>query len=176
MELGHVFQESIFSNFLICYMVKGKGLAMKKISYIENLERWMGEFDFYIPIKVRFSETDMFGHLNNTVPFIYFEQARIELINRLGVWDDWRKGEVEYIPIVADLQCDYLAQVFFGEELKVYVKVADVGRSSVDLHYMAKKADGTLCLTGRGTLVKINRKTGKSEPWTEEERRMMEKG
>jgi len=45
---------------------------MKKISYIDNFEQWAAEFDFFIPIKVRFSETDMFGHLNNTVPFIYW--------------------------------------------------------------------------------------------------------
>src|SRR5690606_28691201 len=148
---------------------------MKKISYIDNFEQWAAEFDFFIPIKVRFSETDMFGHLNNTVPFIYYEAARIEYLNHLGFWQRGELHEVEAIPIVADLQCDFLAQVFFGEELRVYVKIAQVGRSSIDIHYMVKKSDDTLCLTGRGTLVKINRTTGKSEPWTEEERRLMEK-
>jgi len=149
---------------------------MRRISYIEDFEEWVKDFEFYIPIKVRFSETDMFGHLNNTVPFVYFEAARIEFINHLSFWKNWETKEIETIPIVADLQCDYLTQVFFNEELKVYVKLAKIGRSSVDLHYMVKKSDETICLTGRGTLVKINRKTGKSEPWTDEERTVMERG
>ena len=36
---------------------------MSKISYIEDLMSWSNEFSFFEPVKVRFSETDMFGHL-----------------------------------------------------------------------------------------------------------------
>lgn len=50
---------------------------MSRISYIHDFNEWKKEFSFYQEVKVRFSETDMFGHLNNTVPFVYFEQARI---------------------------------------------------------------------------------------------------
>lgn len=56
---------------------------MKKISYIENLASWEKDFSFYIPVKVRFCETDMFGHMNNGVAFTYFEEARIEFLKSL---------------------------------------------------------------------------------------------
>ncbi|WP_369678806.1 acyl-CoA thioesterase [Planococcus faecalis] len=35
------------------------------------------------PVQVRFSETDMFGHVNNTVPIAYFEFARIEFMKEM---------------------------------------------------------------------------------------------
>ncbi|WP_346216471.1 thioesterase family protein [Caldifermentibacillus hisashii] len=148
---------------------------MKKINYIEDFQTWQRDFEFYIPIKVRFSETDMFGHLNNTVPFIYFEQVRIELLKSLGFMEEWNQIDSHVIPVVADLQCDYIQQVFFDEEIKVYIKIHKIGQSSVDLHYMGKKLNDSICFTGRGTLVKLNKLTGKGEKWTEHEMNTIER-
>ena len=140
---------------------------MKKVSYVEEIVSWEEEFDYFYQVKVRFSETDMFGHLNNTVPFTYFEQARIEFFKSKGFMQDWIKPENETIPVVADLQCDYLSQIYFDEDLRIFVKANSVGNSSVDIHYMGKKADGSICLCGRGTIVQISKKTGKGVAWTE---------
>ncbi|MBU8879611.1 acyl-CoA thioesterase [Bacillus sp. FJAT-29790] len=141
---------------------------MRKMSYIENFEVWKEEFEFYHPVKVRFSETDMFGHLNNTVPFTYFEEARIEYFKNKGFMQEWIKPNNETIPVVADLQCDFLQQVYFDEKIHVYVKANSIGTSSVDIHYMGKNENGAVCFTGRGTMVQISKKNGKGVPWTEE--------
>lgn len=144
---------------------------MKYISYIEDFQKWCEEFQFYQEIKVRFSETDQFGHVNNTVPFVYFELARIEYFKWLGFMQDWFRPDNDLIPVVADLQCNFLAQMYFDEKIKIYVKAHKIGTSSVDLHYMGKKEDGTICLTGRGTMVQLNKNTGKAVPWSEEIRK-----
>jgi acyl-CoA thioester hydrolase len=149
------------------------GRSMKKMSYVDDIVKWDEEFEYFYEVKVRFSETDMFGHLNNTIPFTYFEQARIEFFKSQGFMQDWVKPMNETIPVVADLQCDYVRQVFFDEDLKIYVKANSVGNSSVDLHYMGKRADGTICFAGRGTIVQISKKTGKGVPWTESMRDLL---
>ncbi|KAB2338762.1 acyl-CoA thioesterase [Cytobacillus depressus] len=141
---------------------------MSRISYINDFSVWEAEFEFFHPVKVRFSETDMYGHLNNTVPFIYFEVARIEFFKSIGFMQEWLKPQNVTIPVVADLQCDFLKQVFFDENIKIFVKAYSIGNSSVDLHYMGKSDAGSVCFTGRGTMVQISRKTGESVPWTEE--------
>lgn len=140
------------------------------MAYIKDMVEWASEFEFYIPVAVRFSETDMYGHLNNTVPFTYFEQARIEYLKQLGIMNDWLQPDGETIPVVADLQCDFIKQVFFDEMLSVYVKAAEIGNSSVDIHYMAKNEKGEIVFTGRGVLVQISKKTGKGIPWSEKEK------
>ncbi|TYS68982.1 acyl-CoA thioesterase [Sutcliffiella horikoshii] len=145
---------------------------MKKTAYIEDLQQWMNEFSFSHAVKVRFSETDMFGHLNNTVPFVYFEEARIEFFKSLGFMQDWTQPGSNTIPVVADLQCDFLQQVYFGEELEVCVKAQQVGTSSVDLHYLGKKGNGEPCFVGRGRMVQLNKHTGKGEPWSDEQRNL----
>ena len=141
-----------------------------RIAYIDNMEKWIEEFSFSVPVTVRFSETDMYGHLNNTVTFAYFEYARIEYLKYLGHMEDWLDPNGTNIPVVADLQCDYMKQVFFDEQLSIYVKAAAVGNSSVDIHYMAKNRNNEVVFTGRGTIVQIDRTTGKSVPWKSDQK------
>lgn len=144
-------------------------IFLKKLSYIEDFNQWVQDFEFYQTFKVRFSETDMFGHLNNTVPFVYFESARIEYLNHYGFMQEWSTSGGS-MPIVADLQCDFLKQVFFGDEVKVYVKIFWVGNSSIDLHYLGVNKAGDYVFTGRGVLVNLDLTTGKGKPWTDEEK------
>lgn len=148
------------------------GVKLMKQTYIEDFGEWEKGFRFSIPIEVRFSETDMFGHLNNTVTFAYFEQARINYLKNLGLMNDWLDPNGETIPVVADLQCDYMKQVFFAEVVDVYVKANSIGNSSVDIHYMAKNAKGEVVFTGRGAMVQISKKTGSGVAWSEEEKEL----
>lgn len=132
---------------------------MKKISYIDNFEKWQEEFTFSIPIKIRFSETDMFGHVNNVSPFIYFEEGRIAFLQSLGLFD---MGSLsEGIPVVADLQCDYLKQMYFNDHLQLFVKAQSVGKTSIDIHYMVENQHKDVCITGRGRMVFVDPTTGK---------------
>src|SRR5690606_22576527 len=123
-------------------------------------------------VQVRFSETDMFGHVNNTVPITYFEFARIEYMKELGLMQRWLKGN-ELFPVVADMQVDYVKQVFFDEKMDIYVKVASVGNSSIDVHYWAVNEKEETCFTGRGAMVQISKETGKGFPWSPEERELL---
>ncbi|WP_017726669.1 acyl-CoA thioesterase [Halalkalibacterium ligniniphilum] len=148
---------------------------MRTPSYIDNFESWMRSFHFSIPVKVRFCETDAFGHLNNTVSFIYFEEARIDFFKKLGFMEKWTEDKGEGMIVSADLQCDFLSQIYFDERLSVHVKPDKIGTSSVDLHYLVTNEDGKACLIGRGTMVQVHKKTGKSLPWNEEMRSILVK-
>jgi acyl-CoA thioester hydrolase len=108
--------------------------------------------------------------VNNTVPFVYFEYARVEFMKHIGLMNDWLNPNGEKIPVVADLQCDFVKQVFFDEKLSVYVKAETIGNSSVDLHYMGRNGKGDIVFTGRGTIVQIGRESGRSLPWTKQEK------
>lgn len=138
---------------------------MKKISYINNLDEWREGFSFYTKINIRFSETDMFGHVNNVSPFIYFEEARIEFLKEKGLLEDAMNDSM--ILVVADLQCDYHEPLFFNDTINMYVKVNELGTTSFDVHYMALNDAGRICLTGRGRIVSIHPKTGKSVALTD---------
>ncbi len=147
---------------------------MKNISYIENLESWINSFSYSYPIKVRFSETDAFGHLNNTKVFVYFEEGRIEFFKEIGLMQEWLSSGGEGIPVTSDLQCDYLRQLYFDDRLTIFVKVHSIGRTSVDLHYLIKNEKGEVCITGRGRMVQVHKKIGKPIEWDENTKRKLE--
>ncbi|AIC95218.1 acyl-CoA thioesterase [Shouchella lehensis] len=135
---------------------------MRLPGYIENLEDWKKGFAFFTDISVRFSETDAFGHVNNTVAFIYFEQARLAFFENKGLMKEWLNNGL--MIVTADLQCDYVAQIQYGDQVKVGVKVHRLGTSSMDLHYLGVVNDRPVLL-GRGSLVQIDGKTGKASPF-----------
>lgn len=146
----------------------------KKIKYIDEFDKWESEFTFFRSIKVRFGETDMFGHLNNSSAFIYLEEARIEYLKHIGLMKKYLEPNSDLMCVAADLQCDYLKQVYFDEKISVFVKAQTIGTSSVDLHYLAKNEKGEACLSGRGALVQISKVTGKGFPWTDKEKELLQ--
>ncbi|MRX71812.1 acyl-CoA thioesterase [Bacillus lacus] len=147
---------------------------MNKISYIEgSTDEWLRSFVFSHPVKVRFSETDMFGHMNNTSTITYFEEARIEFFKSLGLMQEWLGQEDDRMPVVANIQCDYLSQVFFDQTLRLHVKVNRVGGSSLDLHYAAVSDAQELLFTGRGTIVQVSKTSGKPVQWTEADKNLL---
>ncbi|MGP4071352.1 acyl-CoA thioesterase [Piscibacillus sp. B03] len=145
---------------------------MRLPNYIQDLTTWRSEFKFSTTVEIRFSETDMFGHMNNVSPFIYFEEARIKFFDQLNLFGHLAEAQSK-VPVVGDLQCDYIRQIFFGDQISIYVKAAEVGNSSIDIHYMAINQNNELCLTGRGTVVQINPKTGKSVPFDDHQRKQL---
>ena len=150
-------------------------ILLKKISYIDNFdESYKNSFSFSHKIKIRFSETDMFGHMNNTAPFTYFEEGRIEFFKNIGLMEKWMSLNQENIPVVADLQCDFMKQAYFDNTITLFVKVNHIGHSSIDLHYLGVNQEEECLFVGRGTIVQISTQTGKGVLWSDEEKGLLE--
>lgn len=137
---------------------------MRLKSFVQpDPEGWLKLFRFSIPIKPRYFETDMFGHVNNVSYFIYFEQGRVEYFESLGIADQLFNDQ--FACVVADLECQYLAQVYKKDKLRLHVRVARIGQSSFDLEYaLTDEAAGALKAVGRGAMVHIGKSVGRSAP------------
>lgn len=116
-------------------------------------------------VQVRFCETDALGHVNNVSYFIYTETARVGLIKSLGFMDPARRWSF----VVVSSACEFKAQAFFDDELKIYTEVTRIGTSSVDLkHEIVKVKTGQLIAVGRDTVVYFDVGEQRSKPLTEE--------
>lgn len=131
---------------------------MARATYIvPSINEWLQKFSFTIESKIRYSETDMSGHINNISYFIYFEQARVEYLESIEFFN----GQVN--AVTADLTCHYHSEAFFPDTLQIGVRVAKMGSKSIDLEYYVVSAqDNRLIATGQGTLVVIDQQTKKS--------------
>jgi acyl-CoA thioester hydrolase len=135
--------------------------------YPADPQIWLESFHFFTPVQVRFSDTDMLGHINNVSYFSYFEHGRLAYSQELKLSEALLTGRKSGGMIVtANLECQYLKQVFFGQEVNLGVRISRIGNSSMDFEY-ALLADSSLSAIGRGTVVYIHPVSGKSQPLPE---------
>lgn len=83
----------------------------------------------HYPLRVRFSDVDVYGHVNNVKYFEYFQEARIMQMTR--IWADAPAGTPEAPLVVAQVSVDYKLPILFRTEpYDVWSWVASIGRSS----------------------------------------------
>ncbi|GIM47131.1 thioesterase [Collibacillus ludicampi] len=121
-------------------------------------------------IRVRFSETDALGHVNNTSYFIYFEEARTDLFRYFVDDLDTSKWNL----ILASTSCDYKKQARFGQELYVTTEVTKIGNTSFTLYHEIRDAkDESIIATGTAVLVHYDFSTERPVPLSDQQRKKL---
>ena len=79
-------------------------------------------------ISTRWSDNDVYGHVNNVVYYSWFDTAvNAHLIEQGAL--DIHAGET--IGLVIETQCNYFAPLAFPQEVEAGIRVARIGGSSV---------------------------------------------
>jgi acyl-CoA thioester hydrolase len=122
-------------------------------------------------IPVRWRDLDDFGHVNNSVYFTYFEQARVDWWLSLGL--DLKSKEAGPILVTAD--CTFLKPIFHPSTLLINTYAGLPGTSSYLIYYEVFIKKQTLELAARGNtkVVWVNYQLGKSLPLPEDFRRLL---
>ena len=119
-------------------------------------------FRFSTPIKVRFRDLDALGHVNNAVYFTYMEQARVDYMDRLGLFQP-DQSKVGFI--IAEATCQYKAPIRRDSLLTVKVRVSHIGNSSFIMDYhLVDQPSGELMAVGRTVNVVYDYAAGRSVP------------
>lgn len=93
----------------------------------------MGDYRFYHPVEVRYGDLDPQGHLNNAKYLTYFEQARIQYIRSLGLWNSVSFLDIGII--LAEIKISFRSPVQFGQPVRVGARVTRLGNKSMDMSY-----------------------------------------
>jgi len=102
-------------------------------------------------------ETDAFGHLNNVNFIAYMEGARFDLFKEMDIFDP--RDLFSLGLILARIECDYEEVVRFGDRLKIYSRVTEVGSSSFTLeHLFVREGDEKVVARGKAILVAFDYK------------------
>ncbi len=84
-------------------------------------------FKHEIPLQLRFNDIDILGHLNNSVYFNFFDLGKSRYFEAVrGEKLDWRSADV----VIASIQANFLAPVFYNEPLSVQTAVTEIGNKS----------------------------------------------
>jgi acyl-CoA thioester hydrolase len=95
------------------------------------------------PVHVRFSDVDVYGHVNNVKYFEYLQEARIWLTSQL--WDDLPDGTPPVKMVVAQIDVDYVAPILFRPEpYDAWSWVTRVGTRSATIESVIADGDTVL--------------------------------
>ncbi len=85
-------------------------------------------YPYFSRIATRWSDNDVYGHVNNVVYYSYFDTVVNRWLIEAGALDI-HGGDV--IGLVVETQCHYFAPLAFPQTLDAGLRVAHLGRSSV---------------------------------------------
>ncbi len=148
-------------------------------------------FPCWYPIHIRFRDLDPLAHVNNTVYFTYYEEARSYYFDRLDPWlqqwpsqEEHQHGESgisqsprnpriqigplgsQYGILVKEVTCTYELPLVRSDRVEVGVRVASVGRTSFVMEHQIREIQEPerIFASGRSILVWCNYRTGRPHP------------
>ncbi len=115
----------------------------------------------HYPLHVRFSDVDIYGHVNNVKYFEYFQEARIVYL--LHVWGEVDRGR-EVPLVIAQMDVDYRVPILFRPEpYDVHSWVSAVGNSSFVIESEIRDGD-TLLSRARVVAVTFDAEAQRAAP------------
>ena len=124
------------------------------------------ERSYRYPLHVRFSDVDVYRHVNNVKYFEYLQESRISLVNDLV---ESRRFSV----VVAQTDVDYRAPILLRKEpYDLWSQITRVGNRSMTVESEIADGDGTLA-RGRVTVVFFDAETQRSATPSEELRAVL---
>lgn len=110
---------------------------------------------------VIWGDMDAFEHVNNTVYFRYFEDARIEFFKRFGVNE--YKAEHNIGPILAATNCNFKLPLTYPDRVYIGTRYTVISPKKLNMEYVvySERFDG-IAAEGEGLLVYYDYNSGKS--------------
>jgi acyl-CoA thioester hydrolase len=126
---------------------------------------------FTTTVTPRFGDIDGLGHINNTVPAAWFEQARNPLFRIFS--PNLRLEHSTWPLIMAHTDYDFVGQLFFQYEVEIRTFISRIGTTSFTLYHEAWQ-EGRLCVTGSAVIVHFDFISNKSTPIPADKRKLLE--
>lgn len=129
---------------------------------MSSLNKNRDQYGYFLPIQTRWSDNDIYGHVNNVVYYSYFDSAANHfLIQQAGL--DIHAGDI--VGFVVASQCQYLTPIAYPEVIEVGMRVNKLGNSSVE-YGMAifKQGDDSAAAYGSFTHVFVEKAKNAAVP------------
>lgn len=132
----------------------------------------LGTLLYTCTIPVRWGDMDAYGHVNNAMYLRYLEEARVQLLAKMGASMDGNGVD----PVVINVGCTFYKPVVYPDTLSIACYVKDPGRSSFMTHYQIFSAadSRTPVSDGYAKVVWMDHHSGKSVPLPEQIRAQIE--
>jgi acyl-CoA thioester hydrolase len=131
------------------------------------------DFAHVLSIQTRWSDNDVYGHVNNVVYYSWFDTVINGWLIAEGGLDP---AASDVIGLCVESQCRYLAPVSYPEDIDAALRVAKIGRSSVRYEIgIFRAGKDELCAFGYFVHVFVDRAGRRPTPIPERLRSALER-
>ena len=111
----------------------------------------LDSYPHLLTIPTRWADNDVYGHVNNSVYYFYFDTVVNKWLIENGLLE---VGKSETIGLVVGTSCDYFAPISFPDNVVAGLRAAKVGSSSVTYEIgLFRNAETTA--SAQGTFVHV---------------------
>ncbi len=128
-------------------------------------ESWRDEFAIIAYDKVRYSDTDRQGHVNNTVFATFLETGRVEVLYNPD--DPMFADDAEFVIVASNLNLE--GEIHWPGTVDIGSRVAKLGTSSITLE-QALFQNNRQVASAQTVLVQINSASRKAQPLSDQTR------
>jgi acyl-CoA thioester hydrolase len=135
-----------------------------------EIEKLIAGFPVVVAQAVVWGDMDSYRHVNNTVYFRYFENARLEYFRRLG-WFEYEE-QTGIGPILAATQARFRKPLSYPDRIWITARVSDIGADRFTLEHLilSERLEG-VATEGQGVIVTFHYAEGLKVPVPDELRR-----
>ena len=106
-------------------------------------------------------DMDAFGHINNTVYFRYFEDARIAYFDQIGVHEQMKQFSVG--PILATTKCNFRLPLDYPDHIHIATRASILSPKKLNMEFVVfSERHGAITAEGDGLIVYYDYANGKS--------------
>ena len=119
-------------------------------------------FSVFYPLNSRWSDNDIYGHINNVAYYAFFDSV----VNRVLIEEGgMRPGIDSVVGYVVNSSADYFSTLSYPQGLQLGLRVSRVGEKSVTWEIGVFAEDAELSsVTGRFTHAFVDREANRSAP------------
>lgn len=103
----------------------------------------MEKFSIDLPIRLDWSEMDLFGHVNNVAYFKYVQSARVNFLETIGINTANPENKISFV--LAHSSCNYRQPLYFPDDIVVRTKTDWVKNSSMQLNHTIYNSKQEVC-------------------------------
>lgn len=137
-----------------------------ELGKMKNLK--LEDFPLITHDKIRYSDTDQQGHVNNAKFLSFLETGRVEIV----YCQDCPILSEDCSFVIASVQLDFLNELCWPGQVGIGTGILKIGNSSIHM-YQQLVQDGQLVAEAKSVLVQVHNTSKKSYPLSEKSKEIL---
>ena len=133
----------------------------------------MDNFPLKLPLRIDWSEMDLFGHVNNVAYFKYLQAARVNYWEVSGLAAMF--GETKIGPILLSTSCQFMKPLVYPGNIVVESRIEFIKNTSFGIHHRILNGQNELAAEAHDVIVTFDFNKNEKVPVADDFRNAVEK-